>query len=194
MELEVIQSMIYEIRGQRVMLDRDLAEIYKVETRTLKQAVRRNMERFPDDFMFELTKPEYDSLRSQFVILDDTGETGARGKHSKYLPFAFTEQGVAMLSSVLRSDTAIKMNISIMRAFIAVRNMIMSPSFQEVSKLRQEMKQLKEYIEDVFADYNDINEDTRIQLELINQSLAELQVHKEALTKSRRPIGYIQQK
>lgn len=194
MELEVIQSMIYEIRGQRVMLDRDLAEIYKVETRTLKQAVRRNMERFPDDFMFELTKPEYDSLRSQFVILDDTGETGARGKHSKYLPFAFTEQGVAMLSSVLRSDTAIKMNISIMRAFIAVRNMIMSPSFQEVSKLRQEMKQLKEYIEDVFADYNDINEDTRIQLELINQSLAELQVQKEALTKSRRPIGYIQQK
>ncbi len=194
MELQVIQTMIYEIRGQKVMLDRDLAEMYQVATKVLKQTVRRNIDRFPDDFMFEITKSEYDSLRSQIVTLNENEETSARGKHSKYLPFAFTEQGVAMLSSVLRSDTAIKMNISIMRAFVAVRQLVMTPPNSEIQELQKEMKQLKEYIEDVFSDYNDINEDTRMQLELINQSLAELQVHKETITKSRRPIGYIQQK
>lgn len=193
MEVQVIQTMIHEIRGQKVMLDRDLAEIYQVETRILKQAVRRNIDRFPEDFMFEITKLEYDSLRSQFVILNENDETKGRGKHSKYLPFAFTEQGVAMLSSVLRSDTAIKMNISIMRAFVAVRRLMLIPSNLEIQELQQEMKQLKKYIEDVFSDYNDINEDTRTQLELINQSLAELQVHKDAIVKPRRPIGYIQQ-
>jgi len=92
MELQIIHSKIHTIRGQRVMLDFDLAELYEVETRVLKQTVRRNMERFPDDFMFELTKGEYNVLRSQFVIL----ETG-RGQYSKYVPFAFTEHGVAML-------------------------------------------------------------------------------------------------
>lgn len=190
MELQVIQTMIYEIRGQKVMLDRDLAEMYQVATKVLKQTVRRNIDRFPDDFMFEITKSEYDSLRSQIVTLNENEETSARGKHSKYLPFAFTEQGVAMLSSVLRSDTAIKMNISIMRAFVAVRQLVMTPPNSEIQELQKEMKQLKEYIEDVFSDYNDINEDTRMQLELINQSLAELQVHKDAIVKPRRPIGF----
>ncbi len=188
--LQLIRSKIYEIRNEPVMLDHDLAEIYQVETRVLKQAVRRNIDRFPDDFMFEITKLEYDSLRSQFVILNENDETNARGKHSKYLPFAFTEQGVAMLSSVLRSDTAIKMNISIMRAFVAVRNL--TPSNSRILELRYEMKQLKEYMEDVFSDYNDINEDTRMQLELINQTLAELQTaNKLIASKPRRQIGFI---
>ena len=118
MKLQPIQSKIYEIRGQRVMLDFDLAELYQVETRTLKQAVRRNIERFPSDFMFEITEAEYNCLKnsmtSQIVI---SNEKGGR----RYMPFAFTEQGVAMLSSVLRSGTAIQVNIAIMRAFVAMR-------------------------------------------------------------------------
>lgn len=186
MELQVIQSMIYEIRGQRVMLDRDLACIYQVETRVLNQAVKRNIKRFPSDFMFQLTEDEFQNLKSQFV----TSSWGGVRK----LPNAFTEQGVAMLSGLLNSDVAIEANIRIMRAFVFVRNMLVNPSMNEISELKQEVKKIKEYIEEVFSDYNDINEDTRIQLELINQSLAELQVHKETLTTPRRAIGYVQQK
>jgi len=99
MELIAIQDKVFTLRGQKVMLDFDLAEMYEVETRSLKQAVRRNIARFPEDFMFELTLLEFDSLRSQIVILKNR-----RGEHSKYLPFAFTEQGVAMLSSVLKKS------------------------------------------------------------------------------------------
>jgi hypothetical protein len=109
--------MIHILRDEKVILDSDLAALYDVETKVLKQAVRRNIKRFPSDFMFELTKAEYDSLRSQFVTLK-------RGEHSKYLPFAFTEQGVAMLSSVLNSDRAIEVNIAIMRTFVYVRKML----------------------------------------------------------------------
>lgn len=116
MELQIIHSKIHTIRGQRVMLDFDLAELYDVETRALKQAVRRNMERFPDDFMFELTREEYNALRSQIVTL----ETG-RGQYSKYAPFAFTEHGVAMLSGILSSPKAVEINIAIIRVFIALR-------------------------------------------------------------------------
>lgn len=112
MELMVIQNKVYTLRGCKIMLDFDLAELYEIETRILKQAVRRNIERFPQDFMFELTTEELMSLRSQIVILKKS-----RGGHSKYLPFAFTEQGVAMLSSVLNSYKAIQVNITIMRAF-----------------------------------------------------------------------------
>ncbi len=118
MELQVIQSKIFEIRGQRVMLDYDLAELYQVENKRLKASVRRNLKRFPDDFMFELTKAEYDFLRTKFSSL----EIG-RGKYAKYLPYAFTEQGIAMLSSVLLSDTAIEINILIMRAFVKLREL-----------------------------------------------------------------------
>jgi len=116
MQLETIQTKIYEIRGQKVMLDFDLAELYEVETRVLNQAVKRNIKRFPGDFMFQITRDEYNFLRSQIVIL----ETG-RGKYTKYLPFAFTEQGVSMLSGILTSDKAIDVNISIMRAFVFIR-------------------------------------------------------------------------
>lgn len=183
-QLELIQSKIYEIRGQRVMLDRDLAELYQVETRVLNQAVKRNIERFPPDFMFQLTKDE--CLKSQIVILNKE-----QGKHLKYMPHAFTEMGVAMLSSVLRSNMAIQVNINIMRAFTAVRQLIASPPAAGNAQLRREMEDLKAYIEEMFADQNDINEDTRMQLELINRTLAELQVQKKLTGRPRRPIGFI---
>jgi len=117
MELQIIQNKIHEIRGQRIILDFDLAEMYKVETRVLKQAVRRNIERFPKGFMFELTKDENNFLTSQFVTLKKKG----RGQHRKYMPFAFTEQGVSMLASVLKSDVAVQISISIIRAFVLMR-------------------------------------------------------------------------
>ena len=183
-QLELIQSKIYEIRGQKVMLDRDLAELYQVETRVLNQAVKRNIDRFPEDFMFRLTKEE--CLRSQIVILNME-----QGKHLKYMPNAFTEMGVAMLSSVLRSNMAIQVNINIMRVFTAVRQLIANTPTDKNSVLQKEVKELKQYIEEMFADQNDINEETRMQLELINQTLAELQVHKKLSNKPRRPIGFI---
>ena len=113
MELQIIQKRIFEIRGQRVMLDSHLAELYEVETRVLNQAVKRNSTRFPDDFMFQLTDSELELLRSQFVTLEKS--------YFRYLPYVFTEQGVAMLSSVLRSEKAIGINVGIMRAFVAIR-------------------------------------------------------------------------
>jgi len=116
MELQVIKNKIHEIRGHKVILDYDLAELYMVENKRLKEAVRRNLSRFPEDFLFELTKDEYVSLRSQFATLKN-----GRGKFAKYLPFAFTEQGVAMLASVLHSETAIQVNIQIVRAFVFLR-------------------------------------------------------------------------
>lgn len=180
--LQLIQSKIHEIRGQRVMLDRDLAEMYGVETRALNQAVKRNIDRFPEDFMFQLTKEE--CLRSQIVILNTE-----QGKHLKYMPYVFTEMGVAMLSSVLRSPTAIQVNISIMRAFVAVRQMLSNPIETRVDRIETQVRELKQYMEEVLVDQNDINEDTMIQLELINQTLAELQA-KDQNSKNRNPIGY----
>ena len=116
--VENITNKIFTIRGQKVMIDRDLAELYGVQTKALKQAVRRNINRFPEDFMFELTSKEEAFLRSQIVTLE------GKGKHSKYLSMAFAEQGVAMLSSVLKSDRAIDVNIAIMRAFVKMREML----------------------------------------------------------------------
>ena len=187
MELQLIQNRIHEIRGCKVMLDSDLSEMYGIETKVLKQAVKRNMKRFSgDDFMFELTRDEYNSLRSQIVTLESQG----RGKYSKYQPFAFTELGVAMLSSVLSSDTAIEINRNIMRAFVAIRQIVLAHPVVEVKELHKEVKELKQYIEEVFTDYNDINEDTRMQIELINETLAELQTNNKKLNKPRNPIGY----
>lgn len=185
-QLELIQSKIYEIRGQKIMLDFDLAEMYGIETRVLKQAVRRNLKRFEgEDFMFELTKEELS--RSQIVTLNR-----GRGGNFKYMPFAFTELGVAMLSSVLNSDTAIEINRGIMRAFVAVRNFLLNPPTDPVCELQKEMKELKTYIEEAFADYNDINDDTRVQLELINQTLAGLQAKKALDERPHNPIGFKQ--
>ncbi len=145
--IQSIQNRIYEIRGERVMLDRDLAALYNVETRALNQAVKRNLKRFPPDFMFQLTSEEWDSLktqaeqadavsssRSQIVILNTT-----RGKNLKYYPYVFTEQGVAMLSSVLHSETAITMNIAIMRAFVEIRKTLLLQT-----DIREQIKQIRE--------------------------------------------------
>ena len=115
--VESLMNKILLIRGRKVMLDSDLAELYEVETKQLKRAVRRNIERFPEDFMFELTLEEYHSLRSQIGTLK-------RGEHAKYTPFAFAEQGIAMLSSVLHSERAIQVNITIMRAFVKLRKLL----------------------------------------------------------------------
>jgi hypothetical protein len=117
MEISILQSKIYQVRGQKVMLDFDLSELYDIQTKVLNQAVKRNISRFPEDFMFQLTEDEYESLRSQIVTLKENG----RGKHKKYLPFAFTEQGIAMLSGILNSEVAININIAIMRTFVIIR-------------------------------------------------------------------------
>ena len=179
-QLELIQSKIYEIKGQRVMLDFDLAQMYGTETAQLKRAVRRNKKRFDgEDFMFEVTRDELS--RCQIGTLNKS-----RGSNIKYLPFAF-----AMLSSVLNSETAIEINKGIMRAFVAIRQLIANPPPDKHSLLQKEVKELKQYIEEIFTDQNDINEDTRMQLELINQTLAELQVHQKLSDKPYRPIGFI---
>lgn len=183
-DFEIIHSKIYEIRGQKVMLDFDLAAMYGVETGQLKRAVRRNMERFEgDDFMFELTKDELS--RCQIGILNR-----GRGSNIKYLPFAFTELGVAMLSSVLRSATAIEINRGIMRAFVTVRQMIAAnPVALRLSTLEKNFQELKQDLEEIFADYNDINEDTRIQLDAINAALADLQSDRKKVSPRNR-IGF----
>ena len=184
-DIEIIQSKIYVIRGQRVMLDRDLANLYQVTTGNLNKAVKRNIRRFPPDFMFQLSKDEWDSLRFQNGII----ETG-RGKYTKYLPHAFTEQGLAMLSGVLNSDIAIDVNIKIMRAFVSLRRLGTVVRQGDLADLR---KDILAYIDDILADQNDINESTRAQLDAISTALAELQA-KSADNKNRKPIGFIQPK
>lgn len=189
MELQPIQSKIYEIRGQRVMLDFDLAELYQVETRTLKQAVRRNIERFPEDFMFEITESEYNylknSMTSQIVI---SNEKGGR----RYMPFAFTEQGVAMLSSVLRSGTAIQVNIAIMRAFVAMRNYITTTTqiTAELSEIRAKLALLERADEDNAEAVNDLSEDMRKELDNIYQAIAALSIKVPQARKVGQPIGF----
>lgn len=189
MELQVIQNKIYEIRGQRVMLDFDLAAIYQVETRTLKQAVRRNIERFPDDFLFVLTREEANSLItigvSQNVISPDYN-IGSSDM------FAFTEQGVAMLSSVLRSKAAIQANIAIMRAFVAMRNYITTTTSvsAELAEIRAKLALLERNDEDNMEAVNDLSEDMRQELDNIYQAIAALSVKPQQVTPPHRPIGF----
>ena len=122
---KTVESRIVEVRGHRVLLDADLASLYGVEVKALNQAVRRNAARFPLDFMFHLTEQELRALRSQFVTLDEAGgPTRGRGRHTKYARYAFTEQGVAMLSSVLKSERAVQVNVEIMRAFVRLRDLV----------------------------------------------------------------------
>ncbi|MCL2327236.1 MAG: ORF6N domain-containing protein [Bacteroidetes bacterium] len=184
MELLPIKNLIYEIRGYKVMLDFDLAEMYEVETKRLKEQVRRNIERFPNDFMFQLTKNEWNEL------VANCDQLPKNIKHSYILPSAFTQEGVAMLSGVLHSPIAIDANIRIMRAFVAVRQFVQNSPIDKTSELEREVKELKQYIEEVFTDYNDINEDTRVQLEQINTALAEMQVQNRLPAKPRRRIGF----
>ena len=184
-EIQIIQSKIYEIRGRRVMLDTDLAELYQVETRALNQAVKRNENRFPEDFMFRLTDVEWATISSQFVMT-------SRSKRPKSaLPLAFTEHGALMLSSVLRSDIAIETSIKVTRAFVAMRqalNMMAIPA--KISELEHSIESLRHEVDEILADQNDINESTRAQLDAISTALSELQA-KEPRKRERRPIGFI---
>lgn len=169
------------------MLDFDLAELYGSETKRLKEAVRRNLKRFPNDFMFELTKEEFESLRSQIASSNKRGGT-------RYMPFAFSEQGVAMLSSVLNSESAIEINISIMRAFVTVRQYLSSlnSTTKEIEELKQRMKMLEEGNEDTIAAVNDLSEDTRKELDDIYLALSQLAEKQKHVNKQieRRPIGF----
>ena len=158
--IQTIQNRIYEIRGERVMLDRDLANLYETETKFLNLAVKRNNKRFPKDFMFQLTKEEFEDVRLQFETLEKNdnplrlqNETlkKSRGQHSKYLPYAFTEQGVAMLSGILNSDKAISMNIAIMRAFVEIRKII----FRD-NNLKEQIEQIKNHLGDHDAQLSQI--------------------------------------
>lgn len=181
-ELEEIRNRIHVIRGRQVMLDFDLAELYGVETSQLKRAVRRNLERFPPDFMFELNNEEFNSLkmslRCQFGISKQGG--------LMYAPFAFTEQGVAMLSGVLRSPIAIQVNIRIMRAFVAVRQYLAIQK-QENGELEARIKQLEDTFEESLRDRNEIDEDTRFRLDQIEEALAEMRADIRYLTKNGNP-------
>ncbi len=167
------------------MLDFDLAQMYGIETRVLKQSVRRNLKRFEgEDFMFELTKEELST--SQFVTLKK-----GRGSNFKYAPFAFTELGVAMLSSVLNSDIAIEINRSIMRAFVAVRHGLSQVSTaKELEELKKRVKELEESSEDTLAAINDLSEDTRRELDDIYLALTELAEKKKKQPNCNK-IGYI---
>lgn len=185
-EITVIQNKIYEIRGQRVMLDFDLAALYQVTTSALNQAVKRNMERFPDEFMFRLSESEWNRMSSQFV-------TTSRTKRPKTsLPFAFTEQGVAMLSAVLRSETAIKMSISIVKAFVAMRNYIATTTTvtAELAEIRAKLALLERNDEDNAEAINDLSEDMRKELDTIYEAIAALSVKTPQAQPPRRPIGY----
>ena len=165
MELQVFQNKIFEIRGMRVMLDFDLAELYQVETKNLKRAVKRNIERFPDDFMFELTADEWEILRCNF----GTSSWGG----TRYMPFAFTEQGIAQLSSVLNSPLAIQVNISIIRAFVTLRKYALG-----YAELNQKLETFML--------------ETNMQFNEIYQALTELASTREQDDKPRKRVGYIQ--
>ena len=179
MELKIIQSKIYEIRGQQVMLDFDLAELYEVETKRLKEAVRRNITRFPSDFMFELNTDEWTILRSQSASSSWGG--------IRYAPFAFSEQGVAMLSSVLKSEKAIEININIMRAFVAVRKYMIQAS---PSSLSRELEEIKERIKAL----EEISEESDEKFDDIYIALTELAMKQKLAAKHRNPIGFIKPK
>lgn len=146
MQLEKIRMKIYDIRGQKVMLDFDLAELYETETKYLKRTVKANIKRFPPDFLFDLTKLEYDFLRCNFSTL----ETKGRGKYAKYLPYAFTEQGVAMLSGILNSEKAIEVNIAIMRAFVFMRQYALNHK-----DLTEKLQELENKYDQQFKDVYD---------------------------------------
>lgn len=186
MEIAVIQNKIYEIRGQKVMIDRDLAEMYGVQTKALNQAVKRNIERFPEDFMFQLTTEETQNWKSQIVTTNSI-KMGLRRN-----PYAFTELGVAMLSSVLTSKIAIQVNIGIMWAFVAVRQYLLSANnpTQEIEDLKQRVKELEESSEDTLAAINDLSEDTRKELDDIYLALTELAEKKKKLPNCNK-IGYV---
>ncbi|CAD0006275.1 ORF6N domain-containing protein [Flavobacterium salmonis] len=163
---ETISNKIYFIRGHKVMLDSDLASLYDVETKRLNEQVKRNLSRFPEDFMFQLTENEYNSSRSQFATLKN-----GRGSNLKYLPYAFTEHGILMLSSVLKSDKAIQTNIQIMRIFTKVRQMLLDTTEIKVDilQIQKKLENHDKNIELVFSYLDELtekkeNEEERVKI------------------------------
>ena len=189
MDIQIIQNKIYEIRGQRVMLDFDLAELYQVETRVLKQAVRRNIERFPEDFMLRLSAKEANKLidigRSQNVIPQDYNIGSSE-------MFAFTEEGVAMLSGILRSKAAVQVNIAIMRAFVAMRNYILQSTqvSAELLELRSRLQLVERDCRENLEAVNDLSEDVRKDIDAIYEAIGALSVKLPKIQNSERKIGF----
>jgi len=168
-----------------VILDYQLANLYGVETKNLKRAVKANMNRFPEDFMFELTKEEFEILRCRNFTSKGRGGT-------RYMPYAFTQEGVAMLSGLLRSDVAVQANIFIMRAFVKMRTTLAFAErvSMDLEQLKHQVSELNHYLEDVMRDQNDINEETSMQLQLINESLAEMRVKEKTPATQSKKIGF----
>lgn len=200
-DIDVIRHHIYEVRGQRVMLDRDLAELYGVETRVLNQAVKRIIERFPADFMFQLTAEERDSMSSQFVMTSgQKGDMSSQfvmtypNKRPKVaLPYAFTEHGALMLASVLKSPSAIQMSVMVTRAFIAMREALsgMLSVHYKVEQLSHKVDNLNARVDEILHEQNENNMEVAIQIEAINDALDQL---REKPSTSRKRIGFKQEK
>ena len=188
-----VQQMIHVIRGERVILDRDLARLYGVEVAQLNRQVQRNIERFPRDFMFQLNNQELANLKCQ----NGTSSWGG----DRHMPHAFTEEGVAMLSGLLRSPVAIQVNIQIMRAFVYMKNALSTIAETTIrqDKLELEIERLRNYVEDILRDQNETNELVSAQMEAINESLMELSLQVDTLSNTepkqdkRNPIGFDKQ-
>ena len=179
-----IRNKVYIIRGQQVMLDRDLAEIYGYEVKKLNQQVKRNIERFPEDFMFQLATSEIESVRSQIVTSNKGG--------IRYMPFAFTEMGVAMLSSVLRSGSAIQVNIAIMRAFVAMRNYLTQASQHsaELAEMRSRLQLIEHEVRENLKAMNDMSEDIGKDIDAIYEAIGALSVKLPQIRQEPQKIGF----
>lgn len=212
-DIEVIKNRIYEVRGQRVMLDRDLAELYNVETKVLNQAVKRNIERFPEDFMFQLDRKDAFLLKSQQITVNEhnadlrsqtvtssleSADTEANLKSqnmmsnwggTRKMPYAFTELGIAMLSSVLRSETAIQVNINIMRAFVAIRHAVSAwqDTNLKVEQLSHKVDSLNARVDEILHEQNENNMEMAVQIGALNDALDQL---REKPSTPRKRIGF----
>ena len=195
-QVDNIKDAIYEIRGQKVMLDRDLAIIYGVETRILNQAVKRNLDRFPSDFMFQLTKEEWQDIENTSIISSQIVMTSPQRRPKAATPYAFTEHGAVMLAAVLHSPSAVQMSVMVTRAFIAMRQAIstMLSVDLKVEQLSHKVDQLNAYVEEILHDQNDINDqqeqtnnEVALQIEAINDALDQLRDEK---AQPRKPIGF----
>ena len=194
-----MQDLIYDIRGVRVMLDYDLASIYGVETRTLNQAVKRNMERFPPDFMFRLTESEWENVKRNLLVDNMPSQiviASPNRRNKSAPPYAFTEHGAVMLASVLRSPSAVQMSVMVTRAFIAMRQALSSMlSYDlQIEQLSSKVDQLNAHVEEILHDQNDINQlqsqfnsEVALQIEVINDALDQLR-EKKMVPKN--PIGF----
>ena len=194
--VDSIKKNIFDLRGQKVMLDRDLAAIYGVETRVLNQAVKRNIDRFPADFMFQLEEKEWSIIEYNSNMSSHAVMTSPQKRPKKAIPFAFTEHGAVMLASVLKSPSAIQMSVFVTRAFIAMRQALSALLTMDlkVEQLSHKVDQLNAYIEEILHDQNDVNQmqertnnEIAIQIEVINDVLDELQ---NAKSQPRTPIGF----